>query len=187
MKYNLTQEQFLTYIYGSKKAQKIQENPDGNHYVKAFEKLQKGKKFVWNWAAFFAFNAWCVYRRMPLIAALGMLYVLLTSALIFTVLISIALITGTEESLVDIERIMHIIVLAIVVPAYIIFGGFSDYFLVKHASKQVTKGNIYPFPNGGNLILAILSGLFPLFIFIAIFYNKYKISQYRKAKNLSFS
>ena len=183
MKYNLTREQFLTYIYGPEKAQEIQENPEKNHYVKAFEKLQNGKKFVWNWSAFFASHAWAVYRRMPHIGGLAMVYMFLISILMSAIFISAILMgTGIVNGVVTVERMISIMTIAIAIPYYTIFGGFGDHFLIKHIAKQVNKGNICPFPNGGSLTLAILSVIFPLFILIAILRNKYVISRYRKAK-----
>lgn len=165
MKYDLTQEQFLTYIYGPKEAQRIQENPEENHYVKAFEKLQNGKKFVWNYAAYI-FPTWAVYRRISHILS----YLILTSFLL-TMFITLY----ESNTTVILNNIL-------LFSFHTIMGGFGDYFLIRHVSKQVNKGDICPFPNGGSLTLAILSGIFPLFILIAILRNKYVISRYRKAK-----
>mgnify|MGYP001068156792 CR=1 FL=1 len=34
------------------------------YYIKSFQQMDEGKKFFWNWAAFFLGPIWCAYRKM---------------------------------------------------------------------------------------------------------------------------
>ena len=64
-KMGVTEEQYLTFIYGEEKAQSLIKYNIPNHYREAFKKFALGKILIWNWATFYFSQLWFLYRRLP--------------------------------------------------------------------------------------------------------------------------
>jgi hypothetical protein len=122
MKYNLTEEQLLIYVYGEKKARNIIENNLSNHYRDSFQKLQNNQKFVWNWTAFFFGPFWFVYQNLPM------------AFFAFFIIESILCL-----SLIDSGLGVYSFT-AFLATILLFIGALSDRILIKTLSKKLKKG-----------------------------------------------
>ncbi len=206
-KSGLTEEKYLSFIYGEEKAKSLLQYNIPDQYRRAFAKLATGQKMILNWPAGIFSYAWFIFRRLPHFPLIAMLF----SFIIGIVLGIIEGITQEENQFLALV-IMSIFSISLVLIPYI----FADYFLINYISKQIRKGNFDAHPKGGNFnltytniainILSIALAT-PYFLkadpeniaigvliiniamlsvvnilpIIAIIHNKFKIRQYKKS------
>ncbi len=138
-KMGVTEEQYLTFIYGEEKAQSLIKYNIPNHYRGTFKKFALGQEYVWNWSACFA-AYWFLYRRMPHMAILFAFQGFLIS-LIASLFLSDAILESPLHT--DLEKIIILF--------FIIFGLLGNRLLFKYVSKQIQKNNFQALDKGGAL------------------------------------
>ena len=141
-KYTITEEQLLIYVHGESQARKILDQDLQDHYRIALQKLNQGKIFVWNPAAFFLSILWFLEKRLYHVCVI--LYVILT-------LITLPVIKGiiTNDSLFLAKDPLLALVLyygLALLPIAIFSGLFADKILISSLSKQIQKGNFDDLP-----------------------------------------
>ncbi len=206
-KMGVTEEQYLTFIYGEEKAQSLIKYNIPNHYREAFKKISIGQKYVWNWSAGIFSYAWFIFRRLPHLPLIAIFF-----------LFMIGIVLGIIQEITQEEnQFLELVIINILSKIlFLISCMFANYFLINYISKQIRNSNFDTHPKGGNfnltyinmaihiliIILAIsyslktnqvnrdiivaiiemsISPIVIILSIIAIIHNKFKIRQYKKS------
>ena len=144
-KMGVTEEQYLTFIYGQEKAQSLIKHNIPNHYREAFKKFALGQRIIWNWAATNSY-LWCIYRRLSLWAVIYLaanIFLMLLNFSVINALISSPSFLG--RSSVVIATLIHFIGgISLTFAPFL----FANYILFSYVKKQIQNGDFNYLPKG---------------------------------------
>lgn len=185
---NFTEQQFLEYLYGKEKAEILlqEADPSKNYYRKVYNNWLNGKKYTWNFAAFFIITPWMIYRGMFLYA---FVYKIFES--LFMIALSVSLLLGLSL-MINLEANLGTLIGTIFTFAIIEMtasGILGNSLLKYRVAKLIQNGNFDSVKNGSTpifvtIICSMLSfSAILLFIPVLIchfYYKNYNKKQVRE-------